>query len=274
MKAIITLIAGTLLITGFIALGCQRSRTQKDRPTGKPTLEKIIASSPDTVMQNRWKASERTLPPVGEIVTPTRPVVARSRGSVAADQPNVQRPTIPADSKGAVRTFSQPGITRYSGPFTISESVEGRMTGTLGDPKSPLEIVYRLPGKSRKIEVDRNAPMNVDFLDEVDNNTLQRHTVLSTNKGDLKLLYVSEGGRKSVRMDFKNPPLSIRQIPGKNEDDGSVEVTYRGEKAAARIGEKTPLGELTLFVISCISMNPQSEPLLEGDPFHVTLIIY
>ena len=264
----------SFVITLFFLSGCSKTTSQPRTPPAKPTLAQVLSTTPDSAMQSRWKAAEGTLPPLDKIPQPAQVISKRIPGTVVADMPSTQRPVIPRESIGEVQPFSPESVRRYSGPIKIVEAVEGRIAGMIGEKKQSIELLFKLPGEKQIVAMDTSGESLLDLRDDVENNTIQRHTLLSTKSGAIALFYISEGGMAPFAAEYKNAQLAVRQIPGKDEGDGTVEVTYGRTRVRAKVGQKVALGDKTLFVIALTAHRTKTGPLMEGDPFHVTLMVY
>ncbi len=247
--------------------GCSASQPRKIT-----SIEQIAGTVPKKQMRKRWINAERKVPPVEKIPLPEKSVTQRKFTIIATKKPIAKRPVISPDSPVAVKLFSTRPIAKYTGPFKVFKSAPGNVVGNLENLRIPLEILFKLPEDSQRLRVEEGMTLSLELRDEVKNAALQRHIVLTKNN-QLRFLYLSEGSGKPFIWTSDSPRIVIQQRSGE-KGTSPVEITIGRDKQILKVGQKVKIGEYAAMLISSFFTDPKKKIVVQGDPYHITLIIY
>lgn len=251
-----------------------------DDGTRVSSVDQLAAASPDSAMKQRWRdaAEKGQIPSLDSLPTVRNRLTTRTRAQVTDSVRPPARPNIQPGVVATVRAFSTRPVELYSGQFTVTSANNVSIVGTLPGRSEPFELHYKLPDTTQLVQPSPNTQHQLRVRDEVDNQSVRREFILSTNDRVPVIAYISDGGARPYSRRFAELPLSITQIAPGADSVARVAVTLGGATATLRPGER---GRLTLggapigvFVESSYWTPSDRVETAQGDAYHVTLMLY
>ncbi|HJU73574.1 MAG TPA: hypothetical protein VJ717_07495 [Gemmatimonadaceae bacterium] len=270
-----TLILG-LSLTTLSLTACE----QREAPARVSSVDQITSAVPDSAMKQRWRdaADKGQLPPLDSLPSAGRRVTVRTPAQIADTQRTPARPTIRQGVVATVRPFSRTPVEQYAGVFTITNATANSLTGTLTGRQEPLELHFKLPDTAQLVPIAPNAQHRLRLRDEVDNQSLRREIILSSNDRVPLLVYISDGGARPYTRRFDDIPLSITQRAPGRDSVALVTVTLGGASTTLRPGQRGRLtvggAPIGVFLENSYWTPSDRVETAEGDAYHVTLMLY
>lgn len=273
-------------LIGFLAClgvgGCAKKESVQTQ--GQPTerIDQIVASVPQEEMRERWRSahSNGQLPNLNKIPMPQEPISMRRRTMAAEGDldKKISKPDMPEGVVADVRLWSVVPMDEYAGPFSILEKSADKWVGRIQKVAEPFEIHYRFPDKSALMAPPETAALHLTFREKVVNLSLHRLVHLRDQDGLPWLLFISEGSGQPYYRAFDQPTLSIRQENPSKDGVAPVTVTYETQQRTLRPGDLVTLdtrqGKIKIFLLSSYYTLTTQWPAIEGDPYHVALVLY
>jgi hypothetical protein len=266
--------ANVLLLLAACARGEDRGSARVS------SVEQLEAASPDTAMKRRWReaAEKGQLPSLDSLPAVQSRLTTRTPAQVTDSARQPTRPVIQQGVVATVRPFSTRPVEQYTGAFTVTNTTATSITGTLTGRSEPFELHFKLPDTTQLVAIAANSQQQLHVRDEVENSSMRREVILSTADRLPLLAYVSDGGTTPYQRRFEQFPLSLIQRPPARDSVSSVTVTLGGATATLRPGERTVLtvggSRLGVLLLSSFWTPAARVETAEGDPYHVTLMIY
>ncbi|MDJ0940340.1 MAG: hypothetical protein QNJ00_11315 [Woeseiaceae bacterium] len=259
-------------VAGFVLVGCAAT-PDPDKPA---SLDDVLAGVPDPAMRARWTEAEAegALPPIAAIPTPAAPVSQRQVVRVdTTPLPDVQ-PAISKDAVIAVQPYPSKPLQAYRGSFQVISHEAGRIRGVLVERDEPFEILYRLPNAAKAASAEARAILDLEYRDELVENSLQRRMVLADKeRRSASLVSISEGARRPYKGEIAALGLSVSQA-----DEGEnppVTFSVDGDTITLNQGETGSLhNDLTVYLLNSYAQQEQFALADPGQPYYVSFIIY
>lgn len=281
MKA---LAAAALALAGLVAC------TAGPEPRPSVTIEAIEAAVPDPDLRARWRQAydEDRLPPLAGLPVPDQVVVAAPAASVQLAEVTPGRPRLaPGPVPDVVLVPDDQPLAAYRGPAQLIAAGPGRLVLELPEGGRRLEILFRLP-EERALSAPGARPIGA--LEQLDlvvedqlspRNSLQRHLHLATPQepAGTVLFYLSEGSDTPYARTFDAPPLTISQrADAAQASVAPAEITYAGRQLRLLPGESVRAedqgGPVEIVLTASYAADPETSASDDGDPYHVTLMIF
>jgi hypothetical protein len=265
--------ANVLLLLAACARG-------EDESARVQSVDQLAAASPDSTMKQRWRdaAAKGQIPSLDSLPRVSTRLTTRTPAQVVDTVRTPVRPTIQQGVVATVRAFSTPPIELYSGAFTVTSATASSIIGSLAGRAEPFELIYKLPDTAQLAQPAPNAPHQLRVRDEVDNQSVRREFILSTNDRVPVLAYISDGGMRPYSRRFAELPLTVTQLAPGADSVSRVTVTLGGASTTLRPGDRGRLtvggGPIGVFVESSYWTPSAQVETAEGDAYHVTLMIY
>jgi hypothetical protein len=259
---------------GLVA--CSSATQQPTRITRVDNVEQIVASIPDSAMRTRWRqaAANGQLPDLRTLPVPAAPVATRKRVVIHGNEPLPRGLLIPDQAVADVRLVGADTLREYRGPITLRDSTAGRLTGFLSS-RAPVEIQYKLPANQRLMLMP--GTLLLTYRDDVVNHSLRRELLLTASEVPV-LMHLNDGSSTPYDRTFREFALRVRQTGQVEQHVSPVEITYRDQQLVLRLGERKRArdanGEVEFFLLSSHYLQAGEILTAEGDPYHVTLMMY
>jgi hypothetical protein len=131
---------------------------------------------------------------------------------------------------------------------------------------------------AQPLAIRASDSLTLTLRDEVVDGSMRQLVHLRAARDPAILMYVSDGARTPYARRFEDIPLAVTQDRTGSDNVAAVSVNYAGQSFRMLPGDRRQArdanGTVELFLQSSYFTPPERVALAEGDPYHVTLVVY